>query len=656
MIVSICLISFIMKHFRSILLVIFFFPSWEGISQTEQDSVHYLAEVLIKSSRLQNFTSTHKFTSLDSMTIHGSGGNNLADLLSHHTPIFVKSYGLGGLATTSFRGTGASHTAVLWNGFTLQSPAHGQTDLALIPTFLLNQVEIQHGGSSALFGSGALGGVIHLNNPQSFDKGISLSMKHQYGSYGQFFQGYQAGFSKQKFSSSIKVFHQFAENDFNYINDTQFGNPKVKQTNAKLFQYGVMQDNFWRITPAQQLNFRLWYQFSDREIPPTAVEAASQASQQDRSWRFSSEWSKRTVKWQLAVRTAFFNENLVFIDPAISLESESLTRSSISELESEINLNDHLAWNIGLNNTYSYGRADNYSGSRSQNRIAAFSSLSWKSADQKLTSILSLRQELSDSETAPLVPSLGINYYAVKYLLVQGNVSRTYRLPTFNDLYWTGAGARGNSGLQSESGWSQEITVSLLHSQIGNLAVEGSVTGFNSNVSNWILWSPDSTSIWSPQNLITVHARGMESTLQTAWHWGESNLRLKAGYSYVASTNEKVKTGNEQTLHKQLIYVPKHQANGHFFFILRGFEISYTHTFTGSRFTTTDNRSSLPSYQTGKIKLAKNFQWRMIRAHLHAQVDNLWDEKYQVIAFRPMPGRNYQIGLTIEFTKPNVKP
>ncbi|MCZ6521200.1 MAG: hypothetical protein O6848_06880, partial [Bacteroidetes bacterium] len=65
--------------------------------------------------------------------------------------------------------------------------------------------------------------------------------------------------------------------------------------------------------------------------------------------------------------------------------------------------------------------------------------------------------------------------------------------------------------------------------------------------------------------------------------------------------------------------------------------------------------SSLPSYQTGKINLAKNFHLRKIRAHLHAQIDNLWDENYQVIAFRPMPGRNYQIGLTLEFTKPNVK-
>ena len=460
MIVSICLTSFVMKHFRLIIFVIFFFPPWEGISQTEQDSVHYLAEVLIKSSRLQNFTSTHKFTSLDSMTIHGSGDNNLADLLSHHTPIFVKSYGLGSLSTTSFRGTGASHTAVLWNGFNLQNPANGQVDWALIPAFILDNVEVQHGGSSALFGSGAVGGAVHFQTALPLDKGYRAEGQFRLGSYGQLSQGYKLGYSNKNLSSSLKLYHLIADNDFTYRNYTKVGNPLEIQTNAKVGQYGFMQDNLLKINKIQQLNIKLWYQFSDREVPPTLVEQGSQASQEDQFWRFSAEWRRNKERWQLAIRSAYFDEQLIFMDPGISLISVTDTRSSITEIENEFKLGDNWIWNLGINESYFYGKADNFSETQHQNRFAGFTSLRWNTWRGRLVTILSLRQEVSSTETAPITPSLGIDVKLGPLLSIQGNIVRTYRLPTFNDLYWLESGARGNPDLESEKGWSEDLTIS----------------------------------------------------------------------------------------------------------------------------------------------------------------------------------------------------
>jgi len=66
---------------------------------------------------------------------------SLAELLSAHTPVFVKAYGKGTLATASFRGTAASHTKVLWNGFEINSPMLGQVDLSLVPNNFYKDVE-----------------------------------------------------------------------------------------------------------------------------------------------------------------------------------------------------------------------------------------------------------------------------------------------------------------------------------------------------------------------------------------------------------------------------------------------------------------------------------------------------------------------------------
>ena len=133
-----------------------------------------LKEIQISASRLSGFSAGNKVLNLDSALIIESSDQNLGDILARYTPVYLKSYGLGGLATPSFRGSGASHTPVIWNGFNLQSPLNGQVDFSLIPAFLMDQVQLQFGGAGALFGSGAIGGVVHLNQRSGIKSDLSI--------------------------------------------------------------------------------------------------------------------------------------------------------------------------------------------------------------------------------------------------------------------------------------------------------------------------------------------------------------------------------------------------------------------------------------------------------------------------------------------------
>jgi len=89
-------------------------------------------------SNLVDLNSPTKVITIDSIARKELNLNDIGELLASYTPVFVKSYGKGSLSTVSFRGTGASHTKVLWEGLNINSPMLGQTDFSLLPgSFLM---------------------------------------------------------------------------------------------------------------------------------------------------------------------------------------------------------------------------------------------------------------------------------------------------------------------------------------------------------------------------------------------------------------------------------------------------------------------------------------------------------------------------------------
>src|SRR5665647_1335045 len=125
-----------MRSCYLILLVI-----WMGIvlqkpakAQFLNDTVR-LESIQINGKRITK-NSNETRSEIDSITLAKSGTVRLSELLSQNTPIFVKEYGRGAMATVSFRGTAPSHTKVSWNGLELNSPMLGMVDFSLIPCLL----------------------------------------------------------------------------------------------------------------------------------------------------------------------------------------------------------------------------------------------------------------------------------------------------------------------------------------------------------------------------------------------------------------------------------------------------------------------------------------------------------------------------------------
>lgn len=567
---------------------------------------------------------------------------NLAEWLDQEGGVFIKSYGNGSIATTSIRGGSAAHTSVLWNGLPIQSPMLGQLDFSLFPIGFIDQVQLHYGGNSAAWGSGAIGGVVDLRNQLRFDSSAQLHLHSTIGSFGFRDNQLQTAYNNGRWGLHTRLFYRQADNDFPYQLRPDL--PEKKQTNAALQQLGLMQSLFWKPQKNQELAVHLWAQQSDREIPPTTVQNESLATQADEFLRSAIHWKmvQTNTIWQ--ARLGLFREIIDFQDEQILLQARTGFWTARAEVEGTRAWNKDRQLHFGISHSWSTAQADAYAASPQQNRTAPFLSYRHQAGGWRFQ--FNLRQEIVDGHFLPTIPGLGIEHQLSSTFSIQAKLSRNYRLPTLNDLYWQPG---GNRQLLPESGWSQEggLKLQQLH---GPQNWSYQLTVFNRNINNWILWSkPAGQSFWSSNNITEVWSRGLEQRLRWTWQTASWQVQLSAGYDYIRSTNQVAVSNPKLEEGVQLVYVPEHQAFGQLRYRRQGLELQYRHTYTGS--VQSLNDGPLPAYQLGYFSGAYQIQFPNWNTRLFFQLNNLWDQDYRVIERQVMPGRHFQLGLQIQIHK-----
>ncbi|MDQ3111841.1 MAG: TonB-dependent receptor [Bacteroidota bacterium] len=571
----------------------------------------------------------------------------VTDLLGQNGMLFLKSYGGGNLATTTIRGASASQTPVMWNGINLQSPTNGNVDLSLLPVILCDYVSIQNGGGSAGWGSGAIGGVIQTGNAVEFGKGYRVHYAGLAGSFGQIENGIKLGYSNQRFSTNVRAYRQTAENNFTYRNLAVNGFPKDTIMNSDFLQEGIYGEVAARSKSDQHhLYVRGWYQNSKRGIPPTMLESAGTTRQKDEFFRGVIDFRIAKEKYFLQFKSVVFTEFMDFY-PGYN-QPTSLTHSAvfINEADFIYKFNRKISVSAGANYTFSKADVTQFVPVTKQDRVSVFAGINYL-AFENLDFALNLRDELVMGKRTPLVGSFGVEWWKYKFLTLRASVSRNYRIPTFNDLYWVPG---GNPDLQPEDSWNEDVSADV-HFERKKIKFSYIVTVYNRNTENWILWQPG-PGYWSPVNLLSVWSRGVEHRLKIKWTKNKADITFLGGYDYVRATNEKSKAVNDVSVGKQLMYLPANHFFGMIQFTYRKFYLAYNHQYNDLRFTATDHTSYLPAFDIASLTIGQRVNMKNSYFDIFFRVNNLFDKKYQAIAWRPMPGRNFQLGITIDFNSP----
>ncbi|MBK9337004.1 MAG: TonB-dependent receptor [Lewinellaceae bacterium] len=562
----------------------------------------------------------------------------LADRLLWEMPIGVRANAPGTLATVSARGAGPARTAVLWQGLNLQSPMNGVVDVSLIPLWPDDQVEIQYGGQSAAQSTGAMGGAVRISpNILEDVAGWYTQAGIGIGSFGRRDAQVSTGYAGARLRTLVRAGGGQARNDFPFRNTARIGAPMERQVNNFGEKLDFQQFNHLKINEKNTLETAVWHQRVFRETPPAMTEAAAETWQCDRATRAVATWTnQRSARTQWQHRAAWLDEYIAF--RSISDTDTSRSRTALLASEFVTVPTRRIALRASGTAWYQQARADGYADSTawfSQIRLAGTFAAEYRRRQIHLTA--QLRQEWAERQGAPFTSVLGAQWAASSALTVRLHWSRNFNLPTFNDRFWR---TLGNPDIRPESGHSADAGVIWKR---GGFALETSI--FHLLLDDWILWQPGPDGLFQPGNLRRVWSRGVECSGQGDGYFWRSRWRLKGRYQFVRATNAAVYGGNAGVLHKLLPYTPEHSAGASLVWAHGAWSAAYLHQWTGARFGNADNSQRLPGFHTGNLLLRYAAVFGRHRIGLSIRLENCWDTPYQVIAFRPMPGRAWRVGI-----------
>jgi iron complex outermembrane receptor protein len=289
--------------------------------------------------------------------------------------------------------------------------------------------------------------------------------------------------------------------------------------------------------------------------------------------------------------------------------------------------------------------------------LSGTASAKWQPIDRIGISAV-LRQDMYGESLAPVIPAFFIDGVVSKRgnIVARASISRNYRFPTLNDLYFLPG---GNPELKSESGFSYDAGLSFETGRPERFILKGSATWFDSHIDNWIIWLPTTKGFFSPRNVKKVHSYGMEMkgdiSIQLVKGWIAD---LGASYSWTPSINEGEKMSPaDKSVGKQLPYVPRHSASLTGRLSWRTWSLLYKWCYYSERFTMSSNdytiTGHLPQYFMSNVTLEKGISLRPADLSLKLAVNNLFNEDYLSVLSRPMPGINFEffVSVTPKFRK-----
>jgi vitamin B12 transporter len=565
-------------------------------------------------------------------------GANLPQILLMQSNFFVKQYGLGGLSTLSHRGGTAAQTQIFWEGINIQNPMLGQTDLSLIPLFFIDQIELQTHAASALVGSSAAGGNIHLSSKDLRKETQNIKLFYNIAQFGQHRIGAEISYGnkkRQSWAGRSRFWHLRAKNDFVYRDVNAFGFPKPLRNmpHNRAQQWGGQQELSFNFRAEQQIQLKAWWQYAERQLPPTLLQSSNDEQQIDQSLRLLAQYQRKNSlrKSQFQVRQAFIRERLDFWSAAVD------SRSVFYNIQTEANFSKQYAaahlTEISLQYNYLQAQTNGgYAQIPHQHRfnLAAFSKYQPPQKALIITALARLEQVFPNYTLSAF--SAAAAYRISAKFRINLQLSQNYRLPTFNDWYWH---VGGNPQLKPEKTQLADINIHFQTPINPHFSFSSKVNLYYAHTRQQIVWLPDpNTNLWAVFNLDRTHSRGVHLQA-TAQYKKSDRYQLAATAQYTFS-----RINDAQTPDNQLIYSPKHNYTADFRADFRNkLTFVYQQIATSSRYLDNTNINTLPAYTTANIFVAYQQPFGQTKAKIGLNIYNIYNVDYQVVANRPMPRR-----------------
>lgn len=640
-----------------------------------QDSVrvHHIQEVVVTSRLISRET-------IPSQTLGGEelkklNSLSVADALRYFSGLQLKDYGgVGGIKTVNIRSMGTNHLGIFYDGIELGNAQNGQIDLGQFSLDNVEEISLYNGQRSAIFQPasdfGNAGSVYIRTKAPRFMMGrrYNLLVRAKYGSSDTFrFSSLWEQKLSDHISSSLStsVLTSSGRYKFRYRRVTEDNTVAYDTTavrhNGDIWAFrieenvrGGIADGYW--------NVKAYTYHSERGIPGAIVNNVWRRG--ERQWdhntfgqavfqkSFGDKFSTKALAKYAYYVTRYVNndETQIHVDNTYRQQEMYFSTSNVYEILSK--------WSVSMSYDFKWNKLNaNMVDFAFPHRYSNFVSLATALTLSRIQAQASLVEQVvkdhvkygaSSSSRSTLTPAFFVNVYPFesKLLAVRAFAKKSFRMPTFNDLYYADM---GNSKLNPESALQYDLGFVLnkdwKQGIVDHFRLQ--VDGYYNTVHDKIVAYPKGQQFrWTMLNLGKVHIKGVEAMaevgLEPAKDW-----KVTARLQYTYQDARDVTDPNTSYYKDQIPYIPWHSGAAILGLSWRELDLAYSFIYSGERYSQQENilYNHLQPWYTHDMSVV--YHARKWSARL--DVNNIFSQDYDVILNYPMPKRNYMLTLEYNF-------
>ncbi len=645
---------------------------YAGVPVGSLDSIQQLNEVVVTANRFNEVIPSQKLTGKE---LENLNSLSVADALRYFSGVQLKDYGgVGGIKTVNIRSMGTNHMGVYYNGIQLGNAQNGQVDLGKYSLENIEEISLYNGQKSEIFQSarefGSAGSIYLTTRRPKFAEGKTANLK----------VGLKAG-------------------SFDYINPSVLFEYKISENISATFNAewinasGKYKFRYRRVTPSGELAYDTTAIRQNGDIDAVRFEGGLQGYMPKGKWKaylyhYTSErgipgaivnnvWRRGERLWD---RNSFVQG--MFEYDVTSKLSTKVNLKYAFDYTRYVNNDDKLIhvdniykqqeayvswankytilpnWDVSVAYDYQWNRLFEYkSVERHTHWVSAATAYALGNCFKVQASVLAtiVDEENRGRENVPnkqkVTPAVFLSYKPFKTadLVVRAFYKQSYRMPTFNDLYYTDM---GNAYLRPELATQYNVGVLYdLDRQDRTFSFFRIGADFYYNrVKDKIVAYPKGQQFrWTMLNLGEVEIKGIDAQAMAVFRLPyQIELTTKLQYTYQEAID--ITNPSDNYYRHQIPYIPWHSGSAVVMLGWKGWNLNYSFIYVGHRYNQQENiryNYTQPWY-TSDVSLVKAFNIKNVRLKATVEVNNLLSQDYDVILNYPMPKRNYRIGLTVE--------
>ena len=641
-------------------------------AQINQDSILQLQQVeLIKFDD----RSVVPAQELKSEQLRALNSHSVADAVRYFAGVQLKDFGgVGGLKTIDVRGMGSQHVGVFYDGIQIGNAQNGVVDLGKFSLDDFEVISLYNGQRSTIFQSAkdyASSSAIYLQSKKPIfkaNKNTNATIRYKLGSIQlinpsiRLEQRITDNISATLSSEYLKSngIYKFRYKRLNLNGTTAYdtiAKRKDGQIEAKRLELGLLGRG-----NQSEWNVKGYLYLSDRGIPAAIVRGRFGGRGQtlvDNNYFVQGSYQKKWKNFQSKLNLKYAYDFTHYTDTVSTVKSENkyYQREFYASWANLYSINQN--WDLNLSTDFQYNNLDadlvNFSYPTRYTNLIAFASTYRLGKLNLQGSLLGtfVKEKVEKNTKSPdkniWTPTFIANYKPFDEIdfSIRAFYKRVFRMPTFNDLYYTNI---GYSNLKPE--FTNQYNLGITYAQKNNHffnSFSAQIDAFYNEVEDKIIAAPNGSMFrWMMMNLGKVKIKGLDVKLKTSFRIGEIDVDPMINYSFQEAQD--YSNPSKSYYKDQIPYIPKHSGS----FVLssryKTWNFNYSFIYVGERYDANQDNikyNHINPWFTNDLGLHKTFMFDKFSFKTSFEINNILNQQYDVVLNYPMPGRQFKFIMSI---------